>query len=85
MAVNLTDARVGGTFVFAPERLEHAADSHRRLAVDGLTYAGVPEQISAQGWLELLREAPPAMRRSRISSWPPGTGRWATTGRPARP
>jgi hypothetical protein len=25
--------------------------------------------------------APPAMRRSRIRSWPPGTGRWAMIGR----
>ena len=84
VAVDLTGARVGGTLVFDPARLEHAADPHRRLAVDGLTYAGVPERISARDWLDLLRDGTPAMPRSRISSWPPGTGRWATNGRPAR-
>ena len=55
-AVDLTDARVGGTFQFAPEPLEHMGDSHRRLTVDGLTYTGVPQLISAQGWRELFRD-----------------------------
>ena len=59
VAVDLTAVRVGGTFEFDPERLEHAADPRRRLAVDGLTYAGVPKQISARGWLLLLREGTP--------------------------
>ena len=60
VAVDLTGTRVGGTLVFAAEQLAHAADSHRRLAVDGLTYAGVPTPISARGWLDLLRDATPA-------------------------
>ena len=55
VAVDLTGARVGGTLVFDPARLEHATDPHGRLEVDGLTYAGVPEQISAGDWLDLLR------------------------------
>ena len=59
VAVDLTGARVGGTLSFDPARLEHAADPHRRLAVDGLTYAGVPEQISARDWLDLLRDGTP--------------------------
>jgi len=59
VAVDLTTARVGGKFQFAPKQLEHKADSHRRLAVDGLTYVGVPEPISAQGWRELLRNGTP--------------------------
>ena len=59
VAVNLTDARVGGTLWFGPARLEHAADPCRRLAVDGLTYAGVPELVSARGWLRLLRDGTP--------------------------
>ena len=84
-AVDLTGAQVGGTFAFDPARLEHAADPHRRLAVDGLTYAGVPaaDLGPRAGWT-CCGMAPPAMLRSRISSWPPGTGRWATNGRPAR-
>jgi hypothetical protein len=60
VAVELTGARVGRTLAFNPARLEHAADPHRRLAVDGLTYAGVPNQISAQDWLGLLRDWTPA-------------------------
>ncbi len=59
VAVNLTDARVGGTLYFDPAGLEHAADPHRRLAVGGLTYPGVPQQISARGWLDLLRDGTP--------------------------
>jgi hypothetical protein len=59
VAVDLTGARVGGAFVFAPTRLEHKADSHQRLAVDGLIYAGVPELISPEDWRELLRHGTP--------------------------
>ncbi len=55
VAVNLTGVRVRGVFRFAPARLEHKVDSHRRLAVDGLTYAGVPDTGSACDWRELLR------------------------------
>lgn len=58
-AVNLKGAQVGAAFQFAPERLEHKDDSHRRLAADGLTYAGVPGRISAEDWRELLREGTP--------------------------
>jgi hypothetical protein len=59
-AVNLKGAQVSGTFQFAPERpVEHKDDAHRRLAVDGLTYTGVPGRISAEAWRELLREGTP--------------------------
>jgi len=58
-AVDLKGAQVGGTFQFAPTRLQHTDDPHRRLAVDGLTYAGVPGRISAEGWRELLRWGTP--------------------------
>ena len=57
MTINLTSARVGGTLAFDPARLEHATGSHRRLAVDGLTYA--PRGISGRDWLRLLREGTP--------------------------
>jgi hypothetical protein len=59
VAVDLSGARVGGTFMFDPARLEHKATSHRLLAVDGLTYAGVPEPISAKCWRHLLRHSTP--------------------------
>ena len=58
VVIDLTGARVGGAFLFAPEQLKHKVDSHR-LAVDGLTYAGVPGPISAQGWRGLLRDGTP--------------------------
>jgi hypothetical protein len=58
--IDLKGVRVGGTFQFAPIRLEHQNDPHRRLAVDGLTYSGVPGRISAEAWRELLREGTPA-------------------------
>jgi hypothetical protein len=60
VTVDLTDARVGGKFVFAPARLEHRTNSHQRLAADGLTYAGVPDtEESAPGWPALLRQGTP--------------------------
>ena len=48
-----------------PERtlvrgLEHKADPHRLLAVGGLTYAGVPVQISPRDWTRLLRDGTPS-------------------------
>jgi hypothetical protein len=58
-AVNLKAARVGGLFQFAPARLEHKDGPHRRLAADGLTYAGLPGRISAEEWRKLLREGTP--------------------------
>jgi len=58
-AVNLTEVRVGGTFSFDPVELAHAADPHRQIAVDGLTYAGVPVPVSVRDWLRLLREGTP--------------------------
>jgi hypothetical protein len=59
VAVDLTGAQVAGTLAFDPARLEHASDPHRRVGVDGLTYSGVPRQISARGWLRLLRDGTP--------------------------
>jgi hypothetical protein len=59
VVVDLTVARVGRTLIFDPARLEHTADPHRRLAADGLTYAGIPLHISARGWLDLLRNGTP--------------------------
>jgi hypothetical protein len=56
--VDLSAARAGGKFVFVPERLEHEADSHR-IAVDGLTYAGVPETGPGWNWRKLVRHGTP--------------------------
>ena len=58
-AIDLTSARVGGAFWFAPMRLDHKADLHRLLAMDGLAYAGVPKRISGQDWREMLRRGTP--------------------------
>jgi hypothetical protein len=59
VAVDLKAARVAGQFQFDPARLDQKDDSHRRLVADGLTYAGVPERISAEDWRKLLREGTP--------------------------
>ena len=59
VAVDLTGAQIDGAFEFDPKRLEHRGDSHQRLAVDGLTYTGVPRQISPEDWRELLRQGTP--------------------------
>ena len=83
VAVDLTDAQVGGTFVFAPGPGAHGPFSPA-LAVDGLTYPVCPSDSSQSGG-SCCGMAPPAMLRSHISSWPPVTGLAATSGRPARP
>ena len=60
VAVNLVRAQAGGTLFFDQAGI-HAADSCRRLDVDGLTYTGVPrtnsdkQPDSGQRWLCLLR------------------------------
>jgi hypothetical protein len=59
VVINLTGVRVGGAFIFHPARLEHKTDSRRRLAVEGMTYADVPGQISPECWRELLRHGTP--------------------------
>jgi hypothetical protein len=55
VAVDLTNAGVGGTLVFRKPQLAHATDSQAWLEVNGLTYTGVPRGISAPEWLWLLR------------------------------
>ena len=57
--VDLRGTRVGGTLQFDLGGLKHATASDRLLAVDGLTYAGLPEQASAQDWVRLLRHGAP--------------------------
>jgi hypothetical protein len=58
-AVDLTGTRVGGTLLFDLDGLQHAADSGPLLAVEGLTYAGVPGLASARDWVRLLRHGTP--------------------------
>jgi hypothetical protein len=59
VTVDLRGAQVGGTLVFTPKQLDHVTDFRRRLAVDGLTYAGVPQASFPHDWLELLRNDTP--------------------------
>jgi len=75
---DLTGAQVGGAFLFAPNQLEHRTNPHWRLAVDGLTYIGVPGWISPQAWRELLPEGTPRYACATISTTgrrAPGDGR----------
>ena len=57
--LNLANVRIGGVLGFAPAKLEHTADPHARLFLDGLTYPGLPRRIPPRDWLRLLREATP--------------------------
>src|SRR6266567_1953352 len=57
VTLDLSHVRIGGVLEFAPARLEHTADPQARLALDGLTYTGLPARISSHDWLRLLREA----------------------------
>jgi hypothetical protein len=60
VTLDLSHVRIGGVLEFAPARLEHTADPQARLALDGLTYTGLPARISSHDWLRLLREATPS-------------------------
>jgi hypothetical protein len=53
--VDLRAARVGGTFYYKPKRVKHNVDPRKLLAVDGLTYSGVPETNPPHKWQNLLR------------------------------
>lgn len=55
--IDLTGAKIDGTFVFEPARLEHRTDPSRRMTVDGLVYNGLPD--GATEWLRLLDEGTP--------------------------
>jgi hypothetical protein len=67
VVLNLRSARINGKFQLDPAGLIHeadpshqtAADPHRRLDADGLTYADVPRMTSDPDWLRLLREGTP--------------------------
>jgi hypothetical protein len=68
VTVDLRGVRVAGRFGFGPAQVEHKfnihngfeVELHRRLDVDGLTYAGVPWMISRQqSWLEWLQNGTP--------------------------
>ncbi len=58
--VNLGGVQVGGVLRFDPARLGHLDDPQARLQVDGLVYTGLPQGISTDDWLRLLRDGTPA-------------------------
>lgn len=58
--VDLTGATIGGPLSFAPTRLTHAKDPRGRVRLDGLTYAGLPQDVSTADWLRLVAKATPA-------------------------
>lgn len=59
-AVDLTDAQVSGAFMLDNSaQVMHVTDPCRRITVNGMTYARVPEPISSRDWLRLLQEATP--------------------------
>ncbi len=54
--VNLSGARIDGSLIFKPARLEAAGSDEAVLDLDGLTYFGLPIGISSREWLYLLRK-----------------------------
>jgi hypothetical protein len=58
--LRLAGAHIGGVLAFSPEGVQNTSDSRARLAVDGLTYSGIPFGLSVDGWLSMLREGTPA-------------------------
>jgi hypothetical protein len=60
VTVDLRGGRVSGPFTFAPTRLEHKDDSRLRLAVDGLSYTGVPRGTPPWELRQLLRYGTPS-------------------------
>jgi hypothetical protein len=59
-AVSLTGTRIGGTLLFDVGGIKHATNPDCLLTMDGLTYAGVPEPVSAGDWVRLLRHGTPS-------------------------
>ncbi|MFI7123749.1 hypothetical protein [Amycolatopsis sp. NPDC049868] len=59
VAVSLNEVRVDGRLVFDPAWLEHVTNPRMRLSVDRLVYVGLPEGISTDSWLCLLRKGTP--------------------------
>ena len=54
--VDLSKMRVGSAFVFRPLAVIHATDRNARLNVDGFTYAGLPEGVTSEQWLQLIQK-----------------------------
>jgi hypothetical protein len=59
VTLDLTDARVGGSLRCGWEQSTTRDRRYPRIAVDGLTYAGVPVGIEPSEWLQLLAKATP--------------------------
>jgi len=55
VAVDLTGVKVGGFFGLELAGPVRFMPRDRRIAVDGLAYAGVPSRVSPEEWLQLLR------------------------------
>jgi hypothetical protein len=66
VTVDLSDARIGSTLAFDPERLENTTNPYALIQVDGLTYSGLPVGITSDRWLSLLRERDTVLRCTAI-------------------
>jgi transposase-like protein len=89
VTLNLPRVRVGGVLELAPAQLEHTADPGESpgalLALDGLTYAGLPAGISSPTGCACCARPPRRTRPSRTSSSLAPTAPQATTVRSAGP
>ena len=55
-ALYLVGMKVGGKLVLDPGHVTHTAGRRLRLDVDGLTYRGLPEQVTPERWLAMIQE-----------------------------
>lgn len=59
VVVDLMGTRIGSGFTIAPSGIHHHTDPHALLAVDGMTYTGLPHEVDTTTWLRLLRKGTP--------------------------
>ncbi|NRN68562.1 Membrane-associated oxidoreductase, partial [Kibdelosporangium sp. 4NS15] len=55
VVLHLSDTHIGGVLFVSPNSLEHRTHPHHKLRLDGLTYTGLPQGVTPDQWLALLR------------------------------
>ncbi|MCR6488193.1 hypothetical protein M8542_35730 [Amycolatopsis sp. OK19-0408] len=59
VALDLERASVAGTLLLKPDRITHKQSPSKRMQVDGLTFAGLPQGVTSAEWLALLSTGTP--------------------------
>ncbi|MFC0112302.1 hypothetical protein [Kibdelosporangium aridum] len=55
VVLDLSSTHIGGVLVLNPNSLQHRTHPHHKLRLDGLTYTGLPREVTPDQWLALLR------------------------------